>query len=316
MHSKRQKRSVKWVRIAPIALGGLFSCFILLCTMPVWHQNTNLDDMFQPSILPETGGGGLSGGEGGGGLRSGASKQAQAGVDSRKALIDTIPLTNAAPSLLLDLPPDPGACSAEDRAYQAAIVRDTALWRDKDWEYYYGGFWGPWMEEQFFEFWGENGDGCPINGRFYIPIYYNLLYRFLSAEESHLIGDYMATLDTSKKYFTILLLSRGMKILDYDPPADLDLMIFAAGGITAANKTTNVPVPLLIKEQHVSTPRLPKAYYASFAGILETHPVRERLVELYRNLEGWEFYAWELDNMIENWDVLMEQSVFCLAPRG
>lgn len=126
----------------------------------------------------------------------------------------------------------------------------------------------------------------------------------------------MATLDMSRKYFTILLLSKGMRSLKYDPPADLDLIIFAAGGITAANNTANVPLPLLIKEQHVSTPRLPKSVYASFAGTLETHPVRERLVELYGDLEEWEFYSPQLDNEIENWVVLMEQSIFCLAPRG
>ncbi|KAL4522466.1 hypothetical protein Ndes2526B_g03410 [Nannochloris sp. 'desiccata'] len=258
--------------------------------MPAWHQDTDLT--FKPSVGSEI------------------PQRAQAGIASRKALHDAIPLTSATPD------PDPGACSAEDRAYQAAIVADTALWRNKNWGFYYGGFWGPWFEEQFFKFWKNYGDGCPVNGRFYIPIYYNLAYRYLPVEERQLIGDYMATLDMSKQYFTILLLSKGMRILKYDPPAELDLMIFAAGGITSANKTTNVPLPLLIKEQHVRTPRLPKSVFASFAGTLETHTVRERLVELYGDLEDWEFYAPQLDNEIENWEVLMEQSVFCLAPRG
>ncbi len=176
---------------------------------------------------------------------------------------------------------------------------------------------GPWVEEQFFNYWRRTNDGCPINGRFYVPIYYNLAYRHLPEEDLTFIGDYLASLDTSKRYFTVLLLSKGMHILGFSPPADLDLMIFAAGGITTANKTTNVPLPLLIEEQHVSIPRVPiSANLISFAGTLETHPVRERLVELYGNLREWEFHAPQLDNTIENWQLLMEQSTFCLAPRG
>jgi hypothetical protein len=107
-----------------------------------------------------------------------------------------------------------------------------------------------------------------------------------------------------------------MHILGYSPPANLDLMIFAAGRITSANITTNVPLPLLIKEQHVSIPRLPKAHQVTFAGSFETHPVRDRLYELYGELEEWEFYAPQLENEIENWELLMDQSIFYLAPRG
>jgi hypothetical protein len=298
MHMKRQKSSgVKWQKLAPLAVGGFFSCLILLYTVPAWHHDTDIDAMFQPSKAPDI------------------AQRWQAGLENRKVLKNAISLTTTAPVTAPTTNPAYGTtCSAEDRAYQAAIIRDTAFWRNKDWIFYYGGYFGPWIEEQYFRFWHSNSDGCPINGRFYIPIYYNLAYRYLPKKMRPLIGDYLATLDTSKKYFTILLLSKGMHILKYDPPADLDLMIFAAGGITTAAKTTNVPVPLLIKEQHMTNPRLPKPVTASFAGTLETHPVRERLVELY--VDEFEFYAPELENDIENWNQLMEQSIFCLAPRG
>ena len=292
MKSKRQKSSIKWPKISPLSVAGFLSCLILLYKMPAWQQDTDINAMFQPTLAPE-------------------DKSTQAAVVSnRKVLKNAVSVTTAPKTATASIT----TCSAEDRAYQAKIIKDTEKWRDEDWYFPYGGYWGLWLEEQFLEFWQRTQNGCPIGGRFYVPIYYYLAYRFLSKDELRLIGDYLATLDTDKKYFTILLLSKGMKILGYDPPADLDFLIFAAGGITKAEKTTNVPLPLLIKEQKMSEPPLPKVIFASFAGTFQTHPVRKKLYELYG--DKWDFYAPQLNNEIENWQNLMEQSIFCLAPRG
>jgi hypothetical protein len=290
MHTRRQKGSiVKWQKFAPLAVGGLFLCLISFYSMPAWHHYNGIDHVSPPTIAPEV------------------SQGQQAALSSRKDLANSIPLiTTATPTTA---PTSGTTCSAEDRAYQDGIVKDTSIWRNKTLSYHYRGYGGPWIEDQFFTFWHNNSDGCPINGRFYLPIYHTLAYKTLSKEETPLIGDYLGTLDTSKKYFTILLTSKGMHILSYEPPADLDLMIFAAGGITTAAKTTNVPVPLLIKEQHMTNPRLPKTVTASFAGSLDTHPIRKQLVELYED----EFY---LVNKEKDWQELMEQSLFCIAPRG
>lgn len=264
--------------MAPVGLGGLFSCLILLYTMLA--QNSGA--IFQS-------------------VQSCHNLQHMEEKISRNS-------TNSAFSLAS------GTCSPEDRAYQAQLVQDTKLWRNaSELDYIYAGYKGPWVEQQFFEFWQKTSNGCPINGRFYLPIHYTLARRAIPIQKMALIGKYLTALDTSRKYFTILQIANGLhhRKLSSKPDADLDLMIFAAGGITTAAKTTNVPLPLLIKEQHVSIPRLPKnGAYVYFNGRLETHPIRERLAELYEN-------EWNLkQDYNENWVTKMETSVFCLAPRG
>lgn len=211
-----------------------------------------------------------------------------------------------------------GGCTADERAYQAAIVADTSRWRNASWSFYYGGYIGPWIEETFFAHYQSLADahgGCPMGGRFYVPIYYNHVYRSLKEPQRLEVGEYLATLDRRRRYFTVLLLSKGLTILGFEVSPGLDLMIFAGGGATAGDNVSNVPIPLLIREQRLDAlPPLPKEVGVSFAGSLETHPVRRELEGMFGH--RWRFHSGHLDNQVQNWVALTQQSVFCLAPRG
>jgi hypothetical protein len=92
MYTKRQKSSFKWQRIAPVAYGGLFSCLVLLSTMPAWHEDAVINTIIEPNM----------------------------GVFMQRGVGDSLPsrkaLNNAAAA---------SSCSAKDKAYQAAIVTET-----------------------------------------------------------------------------------------------------------------------------------------------------------------------------------------------
>lgn len=211
------------------------------------------------------------------------------------------------------------SCSAEDRAAQAAILEVTSLWRplpDDEWEFTYNGYPGPWIEETFYEHWinATNG-GCPVGGRFFLPINFNLCHRFCSPEELQGLEDYLLrVVDPTKKYFTVLLLDKGIGVLGIAVPKHLDLLIFASGGITKGGNITNVPIPLLKQEMAPAKPPLPRDIFASFAGTLETHSLRTELANLY--YDTIEFHAPQLGTDISDWQTLMQRSVFCMSPRG
>ena len=207
------------------------------------------------------------------------------------------------------------SCSEEERAAQAALVHSTERFRDPEWQFNYSGYSGPWIEDIFFDYWNRKSQiECPIGGRYYIPIFFNLCYRNGTEEEQKAIGDYLHSLDTSKTYFTVLLLSKGLSLLGFEPPENLDLLIFAAGGISDGGNITNVPIPLLIEEQALEEALPKKEIFASFAGSLITHPLRQELYNLYHR--QYRFHSLQLGNGVQNWVALMKQSVFCISPRG
>ena len=220
---------------------------------------------------------------------------------------------------LLSTSNEHAACSAEDRATQKAILEETELWRplpDDNWEFTYNGYPGPWIEETFFEHWmNATKGGCPVGGRFFLPINFNLCHRFCSPEELQELEDYLLrVVDPTKKYFTVLLLDKGIGVLGIAVPKHLDLLIFASGGITKGGNISNVPIPLLKKELSPAKPPLPRDIFASFAGTLETHPLRTELANLYYDVI--EFHAPQLGTDIKDWETLMQRSTFCMSPRG
>lgn len=195
-----------------------------------------------------------------------------------------------------------------DKIYQEYLVRETKIWREREgWTFNYGGYEGPWLSESFYRFWSNTRDRYRASDRYYLPINFNMCHRHCGSEDLQLLEDFfLRKLDPSKKYYTVLLLDKGLFVMGITVPAHLDLVVFSAGDYTHAGNIATVPIPLL-KEELSFDDSMTKQYKISFVGSIRTDPIRAKLFDI----EGASIFPYS-----DSWKEIMMQSKFCLCPRG
>lgn len=169
----------------------------------------------------------------------------------------------------------------------------------------YAGYCGPWIEEYFMEYFFTVKTHVD---RLYLPISWTNCHMKCSKDDLNKLRIYMSSLDTSKKYFTVLQIDWGLHhpSLNISLDNDLDLIIFSAGGISHGYKIKNIPIPLL-KENLSPTVGEEKIFKVSFVGSM-THPIRSELFDMYGHVYNF--------TKTDNWKKIMQQSTFSLCPRG
>lgn len=115
-----------------------------------------------------------------------------------------------------------------------------------------------------------------------------------------------------EKFFTIVQYDGGTLV-----PID-NCKIFASSGsfLSPIGKNSQyIPIPLLC-EPHEGLPKRFRENKVGFAG-LETHPIRKKMYDTLKNLEGYEFFMNSYDpGRTKNFRDILYNSVFALAPRG
>ena len=166
------------------------------------------------------------------------------------------------------------------------------------------------FEEYFMNYYMDNNIETE---RIYLPImwtnfYINRKYASLSMQD---LQDFLDKLDTTKKYFTVILWDDGiLQNVDH-----LDIKIFGGGGGGKNTKSIfnlGYPIPLLCSPSPCIDVHRKKDLLYSFVGtIKEMYPIRTKLKKLYSNkfpIKDRTSYG----NFID----IMERSVFSLCPRG
>lgn len=162
----------------------------------------------------------------------------------------------------------------------------------------------PHNEIIFEEWFAENYKGCNTE-RELLPIYFTSFYVNNNygndLEKRKELQEYINSLDTSKKYFSIVQYDDSI----LEDTRHLDLFRFEM------SKTIGVGMPLMC-QPHPFKFNSDKKYLASFIGS-RTHPCRNGL-EKYINKDGW--YISYDPHPIEEYCKIMSQSWFTLCPRG
>ena len=240
------------------------------------------------------------------------------------------------------------SCTAAERTIQATILRETARWRNRSWIFTDKIYKGPWLEENFFDYWLETAQECPVGGRYYLPIFWQVLTFDLKCykaetpctqDDFDTLDRYMQTLDRSKRYFTISR-HRGLTI---QWVRGLNIVTFVGGDLTHVPESntmakvenrarvTNVVVPHL-KVEMVPRPGVNKKRFASFAGDYRTSPIRQMLFTMFHNRNDVEFYVNNPQAVVDGMEdaevpisskdkqfdyaLFMQESTFCFCPRG
>jgi hypothetical protein len=117
----------------------------------------------------------------------------------------------------------------------------------------------------------------------------------------------------NEKFFTVVQYDGGT-LVDID-----NCLIFGSSGSFSSPIGKNSiyePIPLL-SDPHDGDPSKTKKYKVGFAGVDKTHPLRVKMCEFLRDLNGYEFYlnSYASDRYIQFREILYN-SVFALAPRG
>jgi len=174
--------------------------------------------------------------------------------------------------------------------------------------YRYRRYWGPWIEDYFFNYWCRKEDALCLSqsiDRIYIPIFWTAYYKRYGQCPHQTIQNFInKNIDPSRKYFTVVQDDDGM--LEKTPS---NVLVFASGG------TGDVPIPLLKKELVVRPKR--KDIRVSFVGESSvTHDPKEVRRKTFSTLKSYKgCYFSGRRNMREFVDIT-SRSVFTLCPRG
>jgi hypothetical protein len=115
------------------------------------------------------------------------------------------------------------------------------------------------------------------------------------------LQEYIDSLDKSKKYFTVLQYDDGI----LNDVSGLDIKVFGSGG-----GSIGFPIPLIC-QPHPYTFDVKRDVFASFNGSM-THPIRKRIVQLYRGKLNIHWLPMNIKVFCE----MMARSTFSLCPRG
>ncbi len=176
------------------------------------------------------------------------------------------------------------------------------------------------MKEPFEEWFFDNFKKEDETERIYIPVFWTGYFvnsKFGKDEfRINLLQEYFDCLSREKKYYTILNYDDGC-LIDFK---DLDILIFTASGKGGNGpKTVNFSIPLLTSphntEKWIENIQAwsKKDILCSFIGRNETHPIRDRIFELFKENKNFHFEGFSgIDRFIE----ITSRSKFILCPRG
>jgi hypothetical protein len=166
------------------------------------------------------------------------------------------------------------------------------------------------FEEWFFDNYNPKFD---TTDRVYLPVFWTGYFVSscnygMETSKIELLQDFINSLDRDKKYYTILNYDDGC-LIDF---RDLDIIIFTASGKGEnGSKCTNIPIPLLGKPHKELS--LKKDIYCSFVGRLVTHPLRQKIYDLYKSDKRFYF---EENVSLDRFCEITSRSKYVIAPRG
>lgn len=160
------------------------------------------------------------------------------------------------------------------------------------------------FERWYMDSWNKH-DECE---RIYLPIQWTALYcnnGYGNAPILHSIQKFLQTLDTTKKYYTIVQYDDGiLNNLDH-----LDIKVCAMAG-----PRIDFALPLLCTPHKFNfQPVIKKDIFASFVGSL-THPIRMQMIEQLASKEG--YHVTTKHHNLHDYCHILARSKYALCPRG
>lgn len=160
------------------------------------------------------------------------------------------------------------------------------------------------FERWFMENWMPKDE----RGRTYLPIQWTALYcnnGYGNAAILHSIQKYLDTLDTTKKYYTIIQYDDGI----LNNISKLDICVIAPNG-----PHIDFSIPLLCTPHKFNFPATKKRdIFCNFVGSL-THPIRAQIVDQLSGKEGY-YISTEQHNLRDYCNIIA-RSKYTLCPRG
>lgn len=174
--------------------------------------------------------------------------------------------------------------------------------------------WNPMIEERAYQYFSTNTE--LESDYIYIPIHWTSWHINNNyGQNAQPLIDFcneLAEKHPNEKFFTVVQYDGGTLV-----PID-NCRIFGSSGSFSSpigNNSFYDPIPLLC-EPHDGIPNEVKTNKIGFAG-LETHPIRTRMYEVLKDVEGYEFFMNSYDpNRTIQFREILYNSVFALAPRG
>jgi len=157
----------------------------------------------------------------------------------------------------------------------------------------------------FEEWFCENYSGAESR-RIYLPVMWTSFYKNHNYGNDKfsldLLQKFLNTLDTTKKYFTIVQYDDGI----LNDISHLDIQVFSMSGYKGS-----YPLPLIC-QPHKYVFNNPRDIFCSFVG-RDTHPIRKKVIEQAGN-HG--YYISTVNHSMKDYCSILSRSTFTLAPRG
>ncbi|MEO7048914.1 MAG: exostosin family protein [Ferruginibacter sp.] len=144
--------------------------------------------------------------------------------------------------------------------------------------------------------------------RVYLPIFFTSFYKGQCNYGNNKVAisvlqNFLNSLDSSKKYFTIVQFDNGI----LNDISHLDIKVFSMAG---GRKDYGLP---LICQEHKIKFEEKRDIFASFVGRI-THPIREEMINLYSNKK--DYFISTKNHSLPDYCRILSRSVFSLSPRG
>jgi hypothetical protein len=160
----------------------------------------------------------------------------------------------------------------------------------------------------------------------YLPVFWTSFYIERGwAKNINDLYDWLETLDKTKKYFTIILYSRGVLLRKMD---GLNITVFSSGGagVNITSKTIKIIknreifygnagdyiIPLICNPPFPDK-NIEKTIYCSFMGRYDTHQCRQHMLDTLKHNKSYQFSQSVGYSEYVN---IINKSIFTLAPRG
>lgn len=163
------------------------------------------------------------------------------------------------------------------------------------------------FEEWFYStFTADNNKG----ERIYLPIFWTSFYvnNGYGKDKAAIsdLQDFIDTLDTTKKYYTIVQYDNGI----LNDVSKLDIKVFAMSG-----NRIDYPLPLICPPHKYLFPGIKKDILCSFVGRTDTHPIRQQMIDMLPK-NNPDFYISTVPHTLEEYCKVLARSRYVLAPRG
>lgn len=161
-----------------------------------------------------------------------------------------------------------------------------------------------------FEFWLSKNLTINYGERTYLPITWTAYYRTCNYGKNinciQLLQDFLNSLDTSKKYFTVIQWDDGvLNNLDH-----LDCFVFGMSG-----KGADYNLPLICMPHKFEFPGSwkNKKFFLNFIGRV-THPIRQQMIDALPKRP--DYYVSTKPHKLQEYCRIISESVITLCPRG